>query len=60
MSSYSLIGTVVVVLDAIAIIGILLGSARIGHKVVWIVAVVVFPFVGMVMYYLIGRSPRDA
>ncbi len=60
MSSYSLLGTIVVILDIIAIISILLGSARIGHKVIWIVVVLVFPLVGMIIYYLAGRSPRDA
>ena len=60
MSSYSLLGIVVVVLDVIAIISILFGSARVGHKVLWIVVVLLFPLVGMIVYYLIGRSPRDA
>ncbi len=59
MSSYSLLGIVVVVLDVIAIISILLGSARVGHKVL-IVVVLLFPLVGMIVYYLVGRSPRDA
>ena len=60
MGSYSLLGAIVVILDVIAIISILLGSARINHKVVWIIVVLVFPFVGMILYYLVGRSPRDA
>lgn len=60
MSSYSLLGIVVVVLDVIAIISILFGSARVGHKALWIVVVLLFPLVGMIVYYLIGRSPRDA
>lgn len=60
MGSYSLLGTVVVILDIIAIISILLGSARAAHKVIWIVVVLIFPVVGMVIYYLVGRSSRDA
>lgn len=59
MGSYSLLGTVIAVLDVIAIISILLGSGRIGHKVLWIVVVLVFPLVGMIVYYLVGRSARD-
>ncbi|MHB1565985.1 MAG: PLD nuclease N-terminal domain-containing protein [Acidiferrobacter sp.] len=47
-------------LDIVAIISILFGSAQLGHKVLWIILVLIFPFVGMVIYYLIGRSPRDA
>ncbi len=60
MGSYSLLGTIVVILDIIAIISILLGSARLSHKVIWIVVVLIFPFVGMIIYYLVGRSSRDA
>lgn len=60
MESYSLLGIVVLVLDIIAIVSILLGSGSVGHKVLWTVLVLVFPIVGMILYYLIGRSPRDA
>lgn len=57
---YSLLGILVVVLDIIAIIGVLFGSGTVGHKVLWIVLVLIFPIVGMILYYLIGRSPSDA
>ncbi len=60
MGTYSVLGTVVIVLDVVAIISILFGSASIGHKVFWILVVLVFPLVGMIIYYLVGRSPRDA
>jgi len=59
MGTYSLLGTVIVILDIIAIVSILLGAARIGHKIIWIVVVLVFPVVGMIIYYLVGRSPQD-
>lgn len=57
---YSLLGILVVVLDIIAIISVLFGSGTVGHKVLWIVLVLIFPIVGMILYYLIGRSPSDA
>ncbi len=60
MGSYSLLGTIIVILDIIAIISVLLGSAGIKHKVIWIIVVIIFPVVGMIVYYLVGRSPRDA
>lgn len=60
MESYSLLGIVILVLDIIAIVSILLGSGSVGHKALWTVLVLVFPVVGMILYYLIGRSPRDA
>ncbi|MDA8361749.1 MAG: PLDc N-terminal domain-containing protein [Gammaproteobacteria bacterium] len=60
MSTYALLGTVVIVLDVVAIISILFGAASVGHKVFWTLVVLIFPLVGMIVYYLIGRSPRDA
>ncbi|MHB1586434.1 MAG: PLDc N-terminal domain-containing protein [Acidiferrobacteraceae bacterium] len=57
---YSLLGILVVVLDIIAVISVLFGSGTVGHKVLWIVLVLIFPIVGMILYYLIGRSPSDA
>ncbi len=59
MEPYSLLGVVIVVLDIIAIFSILLGRGSVGHKVLWVILVLIFPIVGMVVYYLIGRSPRD-
>ncbi|MHB1950260.1 MAG: PLDc N-terminal domain-containing protein [Acidiferrobacteraceae bacterium] len=57
---YSLLAIVVVVLDVIAIVSVLFGSGTVGHKVLWIVLVLIFPVVGMILYYVIGRSPSDA
>jgi len=57
---YSLFGILVVVLDIIAIISVLFGSGTAGHKVLWIILVLIFPIIGMILYYLMGRSPRDA
>lgn len=57
---YSLFGILVLVLDLIAIVSVLLGSGTAGHKVLWAVVILIFPVVGMVLYYVIGRSPRDA
>jgi len=60
MESYSLFGIVIVVLDIIAIFSVLRGSDSLGHKVLWVILVLIFPIVGMIVYYLIGRSPQDA
>jgi hypothetical protein len=58
--TYGLVGLVIFVLDLVAIVGLLLGTASTTHKVLWIVLILMFPFVGVLLYYLIGRSPRDA
>jgi len=57
---YSLLGIIIVVLDVIAIVSILFGRGTAGHKVLWTVLVLIFPIVGMILYFLIGRSPQDA
>lgn len=57
---YSLLGIVVVVLDVIAIVSIVSGHGTVGHKVLWTVLVLIFPVVGMILYFLIGRVPQDA
>lgn len=58
--TYSLLGTVVFVLDLIAIVSLLGGRGSVGHKAFWICAILLLPFLGMVLYYLMGRSTVDA
>ena len=60
MHAYSLLWIAVVVLDVIAIVGILFGHGSVGHKFLWTVLVLIFPVVGMIAYYIIGRSAQDA
>ncbi len=57
---YSLLGTIVVVLDIIALVSILMGRDTVGHKVLWAILVLIFPVVGMILYYVLGRTPQDA
>lgn len=57
---YSLLGIIIVVLDVIALTSILLGHGTVGHKLLWTVLVLIFPVVGMILYYVLGRSPLDA
>ena len=56
---YGLVGLIVGILDIIAIISVLLGRGNIGHKLLWILLVLILPVVGMILYYLIGRSAAD-
>lgn len=57
---YSLLGIIIVILDVIAIVSILFGHGTIGHKVLWTILVLIFPVVGMILYFVIGRTPQDA
>jgi uncharacterized lipoprotein YmbA len=53
--SLSACGTVLVILDIIALVE-LAGSPRsTGDKILWAAVVVIFPYVGCLVYYLFGR-----
>ena len=56
----SLVGLVILLLDIFAIVSVLLGSSGFMRKLFWIAMILLLPIVGMVLYFLIGRSPADA
>jgi hypothetical protein len=53
-----LIGVLVFVLDIIAIVSILKSSADSGTKLLWIVLVILLPFLGMILYFAMGPGRR--
>jgi hypothetical protein len=57
---HALIGLAVLVLDIIAIVSVLGGTSSPGRKLLWVVVVILFPFIGVILYFLIGQSPQDA
>ena len=59
-TTLSLVGTVILLLDIFAIVSVLLGSSEVVRKLMWIALILLLPIVGMVLYFLIGRSPADA
>lgn len=54
-----IVGTVIFVLDVIAVVSVLLGRGSIGHKLLWLVLVLLLPVLGMILYYLVGRNSSD-
>lgn len=60
ITSYGILGLIVLVLDIIAIVSILGGKASVEHKLLWTVIVLLLPVVGMILYFLMGRSTADA
>lgn len=58
--TYSLMATIVFILDVIAIFSLLMGYGSAGHKLFWILMILFLPLVGMILYYVFGRSPVDA
>lgn len=51
-----LLGIVILVLDIIAILDIVKSSRDTGKKVLWTLLVVFLPFVGMLIYFLVGKK----
>ena len=57
---FALLGVLVFVLDIIAIVSILKSSADSGTKLLWIVLVILLPFLGMLLYFLMGPGRNKA
>ena len=55
---FRLLGILVFVLDIIAIVSILKSSADSGTKLLWIILVILLPFLGMILYFLMGPGRR--
>ncbi len=53
---YGIIGLIVLVLDIIALISILGAGKPVGWKVLWSLVVLLLPVIGMILYFLIGKS----
>jgi len=52
----SLIGLLVLILDIIAIIQVVSGGGSPGFKLLWILIILLLPFLGMILWFLIGKK----
>jgi len=59
-TAISLVGAVVLLLDIYAIVSVLVGGSGVMHKLLWIALILVLPILGMLLYFLIGRSSAHA
>ena len=59
-TAISIVGTAVLLLDAFAIVSVLLGRTSVMRKLMWIAVILLLPVIGMLLYFLIGRSVFDA
>jgi hypothetical protein len=57
---YGILGIVVLVLDIIALVKLWGGSSDTGHKLLWTILILILPFLGMLLYFLIGQKASDA
>jgi hypothetical protein len=55
---YSIIGLLVLVLDIFAIIKIIQSSASGTEKILWILCVLIFPIVGMIIWFIAGPGGK--
>ena len=57
---YTILGLAVLVISIMAILEIIKSSRETVHKALWIAAIVVFPLIGLIAYYVIGRKVATA
>jgi hypothetical protein len=55
-----LLVTIVLILDVIAIVSVIGGRSSVLRKLLWTLVILALPIVGMILYYLLGRSSADA
>ncbi len=60
VTTLSLVGAVILILDIFAIVSVLVGKSGVMRKLFWIAVILLLPLVGMVLYFLVGRSAADA
>ena len=51
-----LIGVAILALDIAAIISVLSSTSSTGRKVLWVLAILLLPVIGMLLYFLLGRK----
>lgn len=56
---YSLIGLFILVLDIFAIIKIIQSGASGTEKILWIICVLLFPVIGLIIWFLAGPGSKD-
>lgn len=55
-----LIGLLVLALDIIAIVSVIAGRGSLARKLLWTLIILFLPVLGMIIYFLFGRSSVDA
>ncbi len=57
---FHFLGVVVLVLDIVALVKLLQSGANAGTKILWVVVIVLLPFLGMILYFLMGPGRQKA
>jgi hypothetical protein len=60
MDNVSLFGVIILGMDIFAIVRIVQSSADTVRKILWIMGVLIFPVLGMIVWYLAGPGGKNA
>ena len=52
----SLIGLIIVVLDIVAIVDLFKSIKDNAKKALWLILIIILPFLGVILYFLIGKE----
>ena len=55
-TGYGIVGLIILILDIIAIVDVLKSSRDVVGKLLWILLILILPVIGMVLYFIFGRS----
>ena len=53
-----LIGLIIIVFDIIAIVDLFKGAKETGKKILWLILILIFPLLGVILYFLLGRDKK--
>lgn len=53
-----LIGLIILILDIIAIVDLFKGVKENSKKVLWTILIIILPFIGTILYFLLGREKK--
>ncbi len=54
-----IIGVVILALQIMACISVLAGRGSAGHKLLWTLLILLLPVIGLILYFMLGRSAVD-
>ncbi|MDX2132376.1 MAG: PLDc N-terminal domain-containing protein [Planctomycetota bacterium] len=58
MTLYTILGVIHFILFIIAAFEIIASGKSLGAKVLWLLVILLLPIIGLIIYYLMGRSAK--
>lgn len=53
-----LLGLIILVMDIVALVDLFKSAKETGKKALWLVLIVILPFIGTILYFLLGREKK--